>query len=582
MILPTIWQLPQMRISAIITSVSPLVSSPDLAPELSEYLLLSNRQSAALITRHGSVDWLCLPRFDSWPIFARILDWPRRGHWSITPLAPQALTVDYLNDAPIMYRNIRTPQGILETWDFMTFTHGLVRIVHALSGEPQFTQEIIYHQADAPHLIAQPLTLATAQILAWGLKNDVVQPLDGEYALGLMRVEQQEWATWMSHHTYRGIYQSQVQRSAMVLRCLIYQPTGAIVAAPTTSLPEWVGGDRNWDYRYAWLRDGSFAAQALSRIGYDDDAHNFLTFALQCVETKEAQIAPLYCIDGTPVPAEIILPWQGYHNSRPVRFGNQAAQQTQNDAIGSLLDLALTLAVKNPDYIDESAWLSISHLGQRAAAHWRNPDASIWESRNPILVHSSYSLLMSAIALDRCLRLSEILQRPPIATWQLSLEEIYQALSKRIPKKGGLKSSPEQPFPDPSLLRMSLLDYLPPTYQKASQATARYVVRSLTHNMLMPRWHESQPLDGIAGAENGFLLASFWQVQVETRLRHHIRANRLFRQLLNLASPFGLLAEEADLLTREPRGNYPQAFSHTGLIDAAVDLSRFQPSKPIV
>jgi GH15 family glucan-1,4-alpha-glucosidase len=606
---------------------------------IADYALLSDRHCAALVSRAGSVDWLCFPRFDSPAVFTRLLD-ADAGHFSIRPSgdgsANCTATRRYLDATLVLQTSFDTPTGTLVVTDALATGAAedphrlgaaaprlLIRAVECTGGEVSAAVQF----APRPEygLVAPLLTAVDGGVLVRGgadvlaLSCPVPLAVDAGTATGTLRLRAGErvllglthrttsepfpgplpvadldtalrdtvaaWQRWSAaHQAYQGPWQHLVHHSGRVLQGLSYQPTGAIIAAPTTSLPEGVGGQRNWDYRYTWVRDASFTLEALWVAACPDEAHQFFDHVAVCAAAsvrsgQDLQI--MFGIGGEHDLSERQLPHlRGWRDSRPVRVGNGAWNQRQVDVYGELLNAAYRLFDRlNPDHPGATAWREfLVDCADTAAARWREPDQGIWEVRGQPR-HFVYSTLMCWVALDRAITLAEALRaQDRVAGWRAAAAEIRATILDR--GWNDTVKSFTQSFGstelDASNLMMAIVGFLP-AHDPRMLATIEATAERLTDERgLVFRYRTSggaSELDGLTGAEGTFLLCTFWLAHAWALAGQVGRATEVFDRAARYLNDVGLLAEEIDPNTGELLGNFPQAFSHIGLINAAWAIS---------
>jgi GH15 family glucan-1,4-alpha-glucosidase len=582
---------------------------------------LSDCQSAALVRKDGSVDWYCPERFDSPSIFARLLD-EKAGHWSIQPAESFEVRRAYLEDTMVLRTEFRTPRGRVALTEALALGHGvrgheigrrvphlLLRSVEGLEGEVELELEfaprpeyglttplvletrdgIVAHGGPTDlHLLTRvPLELdnpgATARfVLRSGQTADFALLYrrafgDGEKVLPDLDVEAElhntieAWRSWSElHRGYEGLYAEEVRRSALVLQALTYQPTGAVIAAATTSLPESLGGSLNWDYRFAWLRDLSLTLRALWVAACPHEPERFFGWVHRATSsrlTDELHVQIMFGVEAERDLAERILDHlSGFRDSAPVRVGNEAWRQKQLDVLGEVVDAAHALWHLFGDEMGGTVAFLVSTFADRAAQRWREPDAGMWEARDEER-HYLTSKLLCWVAVDRAIELAPRLgDYAHVRRWKAACKEIRQAILERGWNEGvgaytGAFGSDEL---DASVLLMPLVGFLPADDQRM-RATMEKIERELMWDGLVHRWAD----DG----NGGFLLCTYWLVECLARAGDVDRATELFERTTSYANDLGLLAEEADGETKEQLGNFPQAFSHVGLINAAWTLT---------
>jgi GH15 family glucan-1,4-alpha-glucosidase len=591
---------------------------------IADHALLSDRHSAALVTNDGSIDWLCFPRFDSPSVFAAILD-DDAGHWSIRPAGPARVEREYVEGSMVLRTTFHTDEGVLELLDAMALgdlpdphrlgehaPHTLLRAARCTSGQVEV--EMCFRPRLEYGLIVPLLTATAGGILATGgpdrLTLSTPVPLshsDGEArarftldagqhryfavrrtALGhsmpppctqgeiaaALETTIAGWRTWSAlHQSYDGPWRELVHHSGRVLQALSYRPTGAIVAAPTTSLPEQSGGERNWDYRYSWVRDASFTMQALWVAACPDEAHEFFDFMTAAAAHSQAErpLQIMFGIGGEHDLSERILPHlRGWRDSRPVRVGNGAWTQPQLDVYGELLDAAFGLR----EQLGELAPATRSFLAclADAAAHqWQQPDNGIWEVRGRPR-HFLYSKLMCWVALDRAIAMASQLDATHRVTdWQNEAGKIRDAILTRgwNDHAGASTQAFGSPDLDAAALMLPVVGFLPATDPRVLSTLDAIVERLTDARGLVYRYRPDTGVDGLAGDEGTFLLCTFWLAQTLAMAGRTRQAREVFDRAAAHVNDVGLLAEEIDPATGEQLGNFPQAFSHIGLVNAA-------------
>jgi GH15 family glucan-1,4-alpha-glucosidase len=607
-------------------------ASPATYTPIAEYGLLSDCNSAALVGRDGSIDWLCLPRFDGSAVFARILD-PAAGHWSIRPAGDFRVERRYADGTLVLETTFTTEAGVVRVRDALAFApgqgghdlgldapHELLRAVEGVAG----TVELVMELAPRPEYgLVRPLFRRTAdggrtfggpnQV---ALRAGVPTEVDGSTMRASFAVAAGEavgfalrwipptaqtapepaapaevprriddvadgWRSWESHHDiYDGPRRDLVRFSSRVLKGLTYRPTGAIVAAPTTSLPETAGGERNWDYRYAWIRDASLTLQALYIGTCSDEAENFVSFMTSSAgggARMEHSLQIMYGITGEHDLSERELPHlRGWRDSRPVRVGNGAWGQTQLDVYGELLD-ALHLYHEQLGELHPEIQAFVAELADAAARRWRERDAGMWEMRGEPRHHLS-SKVLCWTALDRAVKLAPKLGRHAnAAEWAAARDDIRQAVVTRgwSERKQAYAQSFDADDLDAAQLLMPLVGFLPADDPRM-RSTIEAIARELTQDGLVLRYLNDEGLnaDGLTGEEGTFVICSFWLVSCLAQAGELARAEALFERLSGYANDLGLLAEEIDAEHGELLGNFPQAFSHIGLVTAAWEIDR--------
>ncbi|HEY6353795.1 MAG TPA: glycoside hydrolase family 15 protein, partial [Burkholderiaceae bacterium] len=559
----------------------------------------------------GSIDWLCLPRFDDASVFGRILDAQRGGHWQLSATNASRGLQRYRDLTNVLTTVFRTGTGHAVVADFMPVEaetmsdHArlaehprVVRIAHCLGGEvvmrnamhpaPDYARTgsdgfvcegpRFHGDAAGLHLCIRATAdlqgadgehrLRTGETLAFALSASPAGecPRDAwsvERAWDLHYQTIEYWWRWAHRITYRGPFTYPVHRSALALKLMTYAPTGAIIAAPTTSLPEGIGQGRNWDYRFTWLRDASFTLYASLQLGLVDEAGAFFGWLRNLgIRSRSARLDNLYTLDGGRDTSEQLLPHlSGYQNSRPVRIGNAAAGQLQLDVYGEVLDSAYLWA-RFGGRIDRRLWAELRRIVELAIDQWKLPDASIWEVRGGEQ-HFTYSKVLCWVAVDRGLRLAERFGLPhDSARWRAARRAIHRLVLAKgwNPRLGAFTQTLNGDTCDAALLRLSQVRFLDDRDPRM-RSTVDNVVLRLREGALVRRYLVDETDDGLAGEEGAFLMCSFWLVDSLAHLGQVEGAERLFERLLCFASPLGLLSEEADAHTGELLGNFPQAFT---------------------
>jgi GH15 family glucan-1,4-alpha-glucosidase len=593
---------------------------------IAEYGLLADCNSAALVARDGSIDWLCLPRYDSPSLFGRILD-PDAGHWSIRPAGAFASERRYVPGTLVVETTFTTDTGSVRLTDAFAFAegqrghdlgfespHDLLRCVEGIAGEVELLLELaprteyglvrplFRQEGDGGRTFGGPnrisvragvpveiedvtmraaFTVSAGERVGFSLRwipteaHEPPPPTPPELVAARIEDTVEAWRSWeQEHDVYEGPHRELVRLSSRVLKGLTYRPTGAIVAAPTTSLPETVGGERNWDYRYSWIRDASLTLQALYIGSCSDEAEEFVSFMTSSAGGG-ASLQIMYGIGGEHDLSERELPHlRGWRDSRPVRVGNGAWGQTQLDVYGELID-ALYVYRGQLGELHPEIQAFVAYLADRAAERWHETDAGMWEMRGEPRHHLS-SKVLCWVALDRAVQLAPALgpyARP--AEWATARDAIREAVLERgwSESRQAYAQSFDSDDLDAAQLLMPLVGFLPATDERM-RSTIDAIADDLTEDGLVLRYRNEEGLnaDGLTGEEGTFVICSFWLVSCLARAGELERAERLFAQLTGYANDLGLLAEEIDTATGEQLGNFPQAFSHIGLITAAHDI----------
>ena len=582
--------------------------------QIDDYALIGDCETAALVSRDGSIDWLCFPRFDSPACFAALLGTPEHGRWLLAPAEPvTAIRRQYRGDTAILETEFTTPTGVVVVIDFMPVRSGrpdVVRIVVGRRGQVRMRMDLVIRfdygsivpwvrrvpgglsavggpdslllqtpaalRGEHFHTMSDFVVRAGERVpfdLTWFPSHEAPsRDLDPGQALAQTEAW---WSEWTARCTISGPWRDAVVRSLITLKALTYRPTGGIVAAPTTSLPEELGGIRNWDYRYCWLRDATFTLLALLNAGYTDEARNWRAWLVRAVAGRPDQIHIMYGISGERRLPEMELPWlPGFASSAPVRVGNAAFSQFQLDVFGEVLDATYQAWRMGVEH-DGDAWRVEQALVTYLETVWQEPDEGIWEVRGPRR-HFTHSKVMAWVALDRAVKAVEQFGLAgPVDHWRVIRDRIHQEVCTRGFDKtqGSFVQSYGSHLLDASLLMLPLVGFLPASDPRI-RGTVEAIERTLTHDGFVSRYDTVPEVDGLPPGEASFLLCSFWLVDNLELLGRHDDARRLFERLLAVRNDVGLLAEGYDTRQRRLAGNFPQAFSHVGLINSALNLSR--------
>jgi len=603
-------------------------------PPIADYAFLSDCEVTALVAPGGSIEWMCLPRLDSPSVFGALLDrdagWFRFGPEDVTVPADRR----YLPGTMVLETSWNCGDGWLIVRDCLVMgpwrhshpertthvrpptdydaEHTLLRMVHCVGGSVQLTldcepafdygrrrglwrhTEQGYHQAVIqPEGVDIALTL-TSDIriglegpsarartllregdtrycaLSWGSRKP---PKDYEEAYRRLTWTSHHWQHWLARGSFPDHrWRPYLTRSALTLKGLTFAPTGAIAAAATTSLPETPGGERNWDYRYSWIRDATFALWGLFTLGFEWEASDYFAFLTDVVERDEGKIRIVYGIDGRcDIEEHVLEHLHGYQGARPVRVGNAAHEQVQHDVWGVVLD-SLYLHTRSRDRLDERVWQMARRQVEQALEHWREPDCGIWEIRGEPQ-HFTSSKLLCWVAADRGARMARLREDADTARmWQKAADEIHADIcANAIDDRGVFCQHYGTTALDASLLLMPLLRFLPPDDPRI-RATVLAIADELTKDGLVLRYRVDETDDGLTGEEGTFTLCSFWLVSALSEIGEHRRARDLCEKVLSYASPLLLYAEEIDPRSGRHMGNFPQAFTHLALINAVMHV----------
>lgn len=603
-----------------------LLSSPNPTaredPEIGDYAIIGDCRTAALVSREGSIDWLCLPDFSDGSVFAGLLDPVNGGSFFIRPRQPFTTSRHYIPETAVLETVFETATGAVRLIDLLPIQGGIapigpmreiLRVVEGLSGEvdvavgidvrPDYGRcrphlqhrgqlgwcwnwrnEALVLQADLPLAHSAGRVAGTAVIrtgerrflsLSYTRNDPAVLPLLGRNAEDRLARTIEWWQGWARHCTYRGPHRDMVLRSAITLKLLTYCNSGAIVAAPTTSLPESIGGDRNWDYRYCWLRDAGLTNQALVSLGYSDEARSFLGWMLHATRLTWPELQIVYDLFGRTELEEAELPHlAGYKGSQPVRIGNEAYLQRQLDVYGEVA-MSAAAVVGNGHSLDPLEARMLAGFADVVCSRWQEPDSGIWEIRGPQR-HYTFSKVMCWTALDRLIKLHErgvIALESSVDRYRRVKQSIEDVIETRgfNQKLGSYTSELDGRHVDAALLLMACIGYKDASNQRMVSTYER-VQERLGRNGLLYRYEPAY--DGFESEEAAFGICSFWAIDNLAKRGKVAAAERGFEHLLGFANDVGLFAEEIDMSTGAPLGNFPQAFTHVGLINIAVAIEQ--------
>jgi GH15 family glucan-1,4-alpha-glucosidase len=601
-------------------------------PLIADHGLIGDLQTSALVSTDGSIDWFCAPRFDSPSIFGALLDHQRGGHFRVRPTVEVFTSKQlYFPDTAVLVTRFMTEAGVGEVVDFMPVTtgtvastrHRLVRMLRCVRGQMTFAVDIAprfdygreshdTHVADdgvvfqgkqtamTVNLVKEPederlararvdengdvhaeLTLHGGQMRGLVLETGTAGPVRQVRVAEAWRLFDETvrfWESWLAQSTYTGRWREELNRSAITLKLMTYAPSGGLVAAPTAGLPEQVGGERNWDYRYTWVRDASFSVYALLGMGFTGEAAALGRWMRDRIEERAGDgrtpLNIMYRIDGSSdLTEEVLEHWEGYRGSSPVRIGNGAAEQLQLDIYGEALD-SFHFADQHGLQAGHRGWLSICTLLDWVADNWDQPEEGIWETRGGR--HDfTYGRLMNWVALDRGIRLATSHGRPgSIDTWRRQRDAIYSQVMERgwSPRRQAFVQHYDTEVLDSSLLRMSKVGFIAPN-DPMWASTLAAMDDELVTDSLVYRYDPAASPDGLRGSEGTFSLCTFAYVESLARAGQLEKARVTFERMLTYANHVGLFSEEI-ALTGEQIGNFPQAFTHLALVDAAITLDR--------
>lgn len=588
--------------------------------QIEDYALIGNAHTAALVDRDGSIDWLCLPRFDSPACFAALLGTTENGRWIVSPAEPGGrVSRRYLDGTAILETRFETATGVATVTDFMPPPPDdnqidLVRLVRGESGSVAMQTSVLFrfgYGRTVPWVRRRPRGVnAVAGPDEVLLHTEV--PLRGEgfttraeftieagdalpfvlswrpsHRRSVIHREAEEllrdctaaWRAWTARCTTTGPWREAVVRSLITLKLLTFQPTGGIVAAPTTSLPEAIGGPRNWDYRFCWIRDATFTLYALMTCGYVEEARGWREWLLRAAAGKPEELQIMYGLAGERNLDERELPWlEGFAQSRPVRIGNAAHLQLQLDVYGELMDVLFAAEKLSPEGGADAWGLQLALLDFLETA-WSLPDSGLWEMRSPPR-HFTHSKVMAWVAFDRAIKFVERAGMPgPVEHWRALRAEIHQEVCQKgyDAVRNTFVQAYGFPALDASLLLLPQVGFLPPSDPRFV-GTVEAIERELVKDGLVLRYSSQEAQDGLAGDEGAFLPCSFWLADALMLIGRKSRARALFERLLALRNDLGLLAEEYDPRARRFLGNFPQAFSHVALVNTAHNLLDHGPA----
>jgi GH15 family glucan-1,4-alpha-glucosidase len=585
-----------------------------LAGRIEDYAIIGNCETLALVGHSGSIDWLGLPRFDSAACFAALLGTPEHGRWLIAPCAPEVrVTRRYRDHTLILETDFETPEGTVRITDCMSRRDGasdLIRLVTGLRGAVPMRMELLVrfeYGARVPWVARQEdgrlqfaagpdrLLLDTSVelrgeghstvsdfvvnegeeigfVLSWTASyRDAPAKLKAGGAIAQI---ERFWAEWGAAYKPDGLYSDAVLRSLLVLKALTHWQTGGIVAAGTTSLPEWIGSERNWDYRFCWLRDATFTLYALISAGFLSEAMAWRAWLLRAAAGNPDDLQIMYGVGGESRLTEYEVPWlPGYENSAPVRIGNAASDQIQLDVYGEVLD-ALYVARRAGLQADDASWALERALVAHLETIWQDPDDGIWEVRGGRR-HFTHSKVMAWVAFDRAIRSAEeFALEAPLDHWRRIRAEIHHQVCEHgfDPAQNSFVQSYGDTALDASTLLIPMVGFLPASDPRV-RGTVAAIERTLLHDGMVLRYDTRRGADGLVPGEGLFLACSFWLADNYVLLGRYEEARTLFERLLSLRNDVGLLAEEYDPVSQRQLGNFPQALSHLALINTAHNLS---------
>lgn len=588
-----------------------------MSSKIEDYAMIGDLGSAALVGLDGSIDWLCWPRFDSDACFAALLGTPENGRWQIEPKSPDArITRRYRPGTLILETRFETETGVATLIDFMPPRQDnsrLLRIVVGERGEVELHGELVIrfgYGATVPWVtrvdnrtmraVVGPdmvvlhssvpfrgehfrtvgdFSIKAGEKKSFGLTyapshEELPDAADAEEQLA---VTERYWKDWASRNEIKCPWDDAVTRSLITLKALTFAPTGGMVAAPTTSLPERLGGSRNWDYRFCWLRDATLTLLSLMNGGYYEEAGKWREWLLRAAAGSPSQVQTMYGIRGERRLTEWEVPWlSGYEGAKPVRIGNAAHTQLQLDIFGEVMD-ALHQARQGGLGAVEYGWDLERELLAHLEKIWRDPDEGIWEVRSG-REHFVHSKAMAWVAFDRAIKSAETYNlQGPLSRWRDVRDEIHDDVCRKgfNEAKGSFVRAYGSEHLDASLLLLPAIGFLPPEDERI-RGTVAAIERELVVDGLVLRYDSARAEDGLPAGEGVFLACSFWLADAYLMLGRHDEARRLFERLLTLRNDLGLLSEEYDVRARRAVGNFPQAFSHLALVNTASNLSHYK------
>ncbi|WP_144145369.1 glycoside hydrolase family 15 protein [Paraburkholderia sp. BCC1884] len=586
---------------------------------IEDYALIGDGHTAALVSREGSVDWLCWPRFDSGACFAALLGTPEHGRWLISPVSDTAPTITrrYRGETLVLETDFDMPEGAVTLIDFMPPGNGwseMVRIVVGKRGTVRMKMELVLrfdygfsipwvdrlkHDSGIKAIAGPDNAVLRTPVELRGEDMKTVAeftvsegervPFSLAYAPSHLRIPpardphtslartENHWLEWSARSTVEGRWAGAIQRSLITLKALAYEPTGGIVAAPTTSLPEQIGGTRNWDYRYCWLRDATITLLAMMRGGYFDEARAWRSWLGRVMAGAPEQLQIMYGLAGERRLPEFEIDWlPGYQGAKPVRIGNNAVGQRQLDVYGEVMN-ALHLARVGGLQADDTAWNVQRALLTHLDTIWNEPDEGIWETRGG-RQHFTFSKVMAWVAYDRAIRSAKMFKlEGPLDQWRATRDTIHAEVCEKAwnPTLNAFAQSYGSDQLDASILLLPMVGFLPPDDPRVI-GTVAAIERDLMHDGFVMRYRTTEFDDGLPPGEGTFLACSFWMVDNLAMQGRFDEATAMYERLLALCNDVGLLAEEYDPAAKRLVGNFPQAFSHVALVHTGLNLMKHE------